>query len=84
MCSSMAWYIIKKFAQTVLHLLRINFDIVMSVNLYQTIKFNDTSRYFDDIFTIDNPEFAKHIPDIYPTELHNKTNTSFKENSFLD
>ena len=25
-------------------------------------KFNDTSRYLDDIFTIDNPEFAEHIP----------------------
>ena len=25
--------------------------------------FNDTSRYLDDIFTIDNPEFEKHIPD---------------------
>ena len=30
-------------------------------------KFNDTSRYLDDIFTIiDNPEFAEHIPDMYP------------------
>ena len=29
---------------------------------------NDTSRYLDDIFTIDNPDFEKHIPDIYPTE----------------
>ena len=28
-------------------------------------KFNDTSRYLHDIFTIDNPEFEKHIPDIY-------------------
>ena len=28
--------------------------------------FNDTSRYLDDIFTIDNPEFEKHISDIYP------------------
>ena len=28
--------------------------------------FNDTSRYLDDIFTIDNPAFAEHIPDIYP------------------
>ena len=28
-------------------------------------KFNDTSRYHDDIFTIDDPEFAEHIPDIY-------------------
>ena len=23
--------------------------------------FNDTSRYFDDIFTIDDPEFVKHM-----------------------
>ena len=33
-------------------------------------KFNDTSRYLDDIFTIDNPTFAEHISDIYPRELH--------------
>ena len=47
--------------------------------------FNDTSRYFDDIFTIDNPEFEKHIPDVYPRELQlNKANTSDKETSFLD
>ena len=47
--------------------------------------FNDTSRYLDDIFTIDNPEFEKQIPDIYPTELQlNKANTSDKETSFLD
>ena len=32
-------------------------------------KFNDTSLYLDDIFTIDNPAFAEHIPDIYPREL---------------
>ena len=48
-------------------------------------KFNDISRYLDDIFTIDNPEFAEHIPDIYPRELQlNKANTSDKETSFLD
>ena len=48
-------------------------------------KFNDTSRYLDDIFTIDNPEFAEHIPDIYPRELQlNKANTSDKETAFLD
>ena len=47
--------------------------------------FNDTSRYLDDIFTIDNPEFEKYIPDIYPAELQlNKANTSEKETSFLD
>ena len=46
---------------------------------------NDTSRYLDDRFTIDNPEFEKHIPDIYPTELQlNKAITSDKETSFLD
>ena len=48
-------------------------------------KFNDTSRYLDDIFTIDNPEFAEYIPDIYSRELQlNKANTSDKETSFLD
>ena len=31
--------------------------------------FNDTSRYLDDKFTIDNPAFAEHIPDIYTREL---------------
>ena len=36
-------------------------------------------------FSIDNPEFEKHIPDIYPAELQlNKANTSDKETSFLD
>ena len=41
--------------------------------------FNDTSRY------LDNPEFEKYIPDIYPAELQlNKANTSDKETSFLD
>ena len=48
-------------------------------------KFNDTSRYLDDIFTTDNPEFAEHIPDIDPRELQlNKANTSDKETSYLD
>ena len=47
-------------------------------------KFNDTSRYLDDIFTIGNPAFAEHIPDIYSMELQwNKANTSDKETSFL-
>ena len=47
--------------------------------------FNDTSRYLDDICTIANPEFEKHIPDIYPKELQlNKANTSDKGTSFLD
>ena len=39
--------------------------------------FKDTSRYLDDMFNIDNPDFEKHITDI-------KANTSDKETSFLD
>ena len=47
--------------------------------------FNDTSRYLEDIFIIDNIEFAEHIPYIYPRELLlNKANTSDKETYFLD
>ena len=42
--------------------------------------FNDTSRYLDDILTIDNPEFEKHFSDIYPVELQlNKANTQTKK-----
>ena len=47
--------------------------------------FNNTSRYNNDIFTLNNPEFVKDIPDKYQTKLHlNKANTSDKETSFLD
>ena len=47
--------------------------------------FNDTTRYLDYIFNIDNPEFEKNIPDIYIMELQlNKTNIYFKETSFID
>ena len=38
-----------------------------------------------DVFTIDNPELKKHIPDIYPRELQlKKENNSDRETSFLD
>ena len=48
-------------------------------------KFNDTSRYLDDIFTIDDPEFNEHIPDINLRELQlDKAKTLDKETSFLD
>ena len=47
--------------------------------------FNDTSGYLDDIFTIDNPDIEKYIPDIYPADLQlNKAKTSDKDTSFLD
>ena len=58
---------------------KVRFDLI------DTSKFKDTSRYHDDIFTIYNPEFAKHVPNIYQTEFQlNKANTSDKETSFLD
>lgn len=47
--------------------------------------FNDTSRYLDDIFNIDNPYFDKMVSCIYPKELKlNKANTSDTSASFLD
>ena len=46
---------------------------------------NDTSRYLDDKLIIDNPDFEKHIPDIYPIERQlNKANTSDEATSILD
>ena len=56
-------------------------------NLHKSKRYDliDASRYLDDILTIDNTEFEKHIPDIYPTELQlNKANILDKETSFLD
>ena len=48
-------------------------------------KFNDTSRYLDDIFTTYNREFAENVPNIYPRQLQlNKANTLEEETSFLD
>ena len=44
--------------------------------------FNDTSRYLDDIFTIDNPEFEKHIPDIYPKASVEQNNYVRQRNFF--
>ena len=47
--------------------------------------FNDTSRYLDDIFNIDNPFFDNMVPVIYPKELKlNKANTSNTSAAFLD
>ena len=49
------------------------------------VDFKHTCRYLDNIFTIDNPEFEKHIPDIYPPKLQlNKANTLDKETNFFD
>lgn len=47
--------------------------------------FNGTSRYLDDILTIDNPFFDSFKNSIYPQELTlNKANTDNSETPFLD
>lgn len=47
--------------------------------------FNNTSRYLDDIFNINNPFFPNFIHQIYPSELTlNKANQSDVRSSFLD
>ena len=55
-------------------------NLQKSKRIHLIDKFNDTCRYLDDMCTIDNPELAEHIPDIYLRELQlNKSNTSDKE-----
>ena len=47
--------------------------------------FNTTSRYLDDILTINNVDFDNVVSQIYPYELQlNKVNTSDSEAAFLD
>ena len=47
--------------------------------------FNKTSRYLDDILSIDNQHFEKSIHSIYPSQLQlNKANTLSTKCSFLD
>ena len=47
--------------------------------------FNRTSRYLDDILNLDNPDFEKHISEIYPKELNlTEANHSDTHASLLD
>ena len=47
--------------------------------------FNNTYRYLDDIFSLNNPEFSNYIHEIYPTELIlNKSNSTSDHCPFLD
>ena len=57
-----------------------------SVNQADVIKaFNFTSRYLDDLLSIDTPYFEGMVNQIYPPELQlNKANTSDTEAPFLD
>ena len=54
-------------------------------NLQAAMKFNGTMRYIDDLLTLNNSDFARKIPDIYPTELDlKKTTESPNTVSYLD
>lgn len=47
--------------------------------------FNNTCRYLDDIFSINNPEFSKYTNEIYPSQLTlNKSNINSNRCPFLD
>ena len=47
--------------------------------------FNYTFRYIDDVLSINNKQFADHIPSIYPEELEIKNTTeSSNSTSYLD
>ena len=48
-------------------------------------KFNKTSRYIDDLLTLNNPRFLNSIGQIYPLELELKKTTESPTNcSYLD
>ena len=46
--------------------------------------FNSTSRYLNDLLSIDNNFFDSMVNHIYPSELQIKANVSDAEASFLD
>ena len=48
-------------------------------------KFNNTYRYLDNIFSVNNSDFYKHTSEIYPKELTlNKANNNSLKCPFLD
>ena len=48
-------------------------------------KFNNTARYIDDLLTLNNTDFSKEMPNIYPIELIlKKTTESVDMVSYLD
>ncbi len=64
-------------------------DFLLGLNLdsqaYVIHDLNDTSRYLDDIFNIDNPHFDKMRVSIYPEELQLNTVQIFDISAaFLD
>ena len=64
-------------------------DFMLSLNTNTQadviLSFNNTSRYLDDIFNMDNKFFHSMIKDIYPSELElNKANAVDTNAPFLD
>ena len=54
-------------------------------NLQSAKKFNGTLRYFDDLLTLNNSDFASKIPHIQPPELDLKKTTEYPTTvSYLD
>ena len=60
-------------------------SLVKSHRIKDARSFNLTYRYIDDVLSINNPQFAKWIPSIYPPELEIKETTeTSRSTSFLD
>ena len=90
-CVKASWIITKSITEMCSDLLLYSYERDFMSDLHKSKRhdhidiFYDTSRYLHDIFTIDNPESEKYIPDIYPAELQlNKASISDKKTSFLD
>ena len=47
-------------------------------------QFNFTYRYFEDVFTIKNPDFEEHPSKMYLTELEIKDTMASNTTSYLD
>ncbi len=60
-------------------------NLMSSKRLYLARQFNHTYRYIDDLISINNPNFAVHVHDIYPPFLELKNVTDSDDGtSYLD
>ena len=64
---------------------RSGFHTVFALNGKETVRFNLTNRYINDVLSINNPEFETYLGQMYPSELEVKgTTESTTSASYLD
>ena len=73
-------------ADLFLHTYEYEFIIkTMKMDIGSALQFKNTFRYIDDLLSINNEKFEKHISEIYPPELVLKnTNVKPTETTYLD